>query len=58
MSKDIITYHDPGDENDNEDITMAEAAEMTPENIAKRMKQHNERNKLREEIEEVDAEQE
>ena len=44
--KEVIEYHDSGDENDN--ITMAEAAEMVPEDIAEQI---NERNKLREEIE-------
>ena len=51
----VVNYHDPGDENDN--ITMAQASEMIPENIAEKMKQHNERNKLREELEEDNVEE-
>jgi|9_EtaG_2_1085328.scaffolds.fasta_scaffold02892_3 hypothetical protein len=51
--EDVIRFHDTGDENDN--ITMAEAAEMVPEDIAEQI---NERNKLREELEEEDNEQE
>ena len=53
MIADTIMYHDSGDENDNKDITMAEAAEMIPEDIAEQI---HERNKLRAEIEEEDNE--
>tara|TARA_R100001510_G_C7573634_1_gene149127 strand:- start:112 stop:288 length:177 start_codon:yes stop_codon:yes gene_type:complete len=58
MIADTITDHsphDPGDENDNSNITMAEAAEMIPEDIAEKI---HARNKLREEIEEENFEQE
>tara|TARA_R100001463_G_scaffold100909_1_gene155348 strand:+ start:129 stop:281 length:153 start_codon:yes stop_codon:yes gene_type:complete len=47
----VITNHDPGDENDN--ITMAEAAEMIPEETIEAIQ---ERKKLRDEIEESELE--
>ena len=51
---DMLLYHDPGDENDNKDISKD--AEMIPKDLAEKI---NERNKLRNEIEEdEDAEQE
>tara|TARA_R100000734_G_C3305977_1_gene96464 strand:+ start:1081 stop:1260 length:180 start_codon:yes stop_codon:yes gene_type:complete len=51
---DMLFYHDPGDENDNKDISKD--AEMIPKDLAEKI---NERNKLRNEIEEdEDAEQE
>tara|TARA_Y100000361_G_scaffold94651_1_gene84608 strand:+ start:1213 stop:1392 length:180 start_codon:yes stop_codon:yes gene_type:complete len=51
---DMLLYHDPGDENDNKDISKD--AEMIPKELAEKI---NERNKLRNEIEEdEDAEQE
>ena len=51
--KDVIEYHDTGDENDN--IRIAESSEMVPK---KTIDAINERNKLRAEIEEMENEEE
>ena len=47
----MLLYHDPGDENDNKDISRD--AEMIPKDLAEKI---NERNKLRNEIEEEESE--
>tara|TARA_R100000734_G_C3298793_1_gene89678 strand:+ start:676 stop:837 length:162 start_codon:yes stop_codon:yes gene_type:complete len=49
--KDVIEYHDSGDENDN--VRIAESSEMISKETIEAI---NERNKLRAEIEEEDDE--
>ena len=43
MSNETISYHDPGDENDNPEMTMEIAAELEPDDFGEEEKENDEK---------------